>query len=298
MDTTRTTRLLILNIAALAVLIAIAPNTHGSDPFVAGGRSTRPVAAAASQSDRALARAAEVSKALGLPGVTRRTERLDDRFEHRIYDEVTSFDARGREVAVARFDTDGRVLMAINLGWQRGRGAAVAAGAAERHAARFVAGAGLRVAGRPTTNRSAGAGGWAVTWPRVVDGVPVPGDGMRVLLWTDGSFHGLSRQERQLAAAPAAPIPADAARAAAEAQLRERFGAAGPDDLSLVATERAWVAPNDTWDSARPDAPEAVLQLAWVVRFEAHGPLAERIRLIEFWIDAGDGSVLGGDLVE
>jgi hypothetical protein len=69
-------------------------------------------------------------------------------------------------------------------------------------------------------------------------------------------------------------------------------------DLTLVATEQAWVAPNDTWDSARPDAPEPILRLAWVVRYEAHGPLAERIRLVEFWIDAGDGRLLGGDLVE
>jgi hypothetical protein len=298
MNTSRTTRLLILNLVALAVLVAVAPATQGADPFVAGGRSSRPVQISGSQADRASARAAALSKALGLQGVTHRTERLDDRFEHRVYDEVTSFDARGREVAISRFDADGRVVMAVGLGWRPGPGKAIAADAATRRASEVAVAAGLAVAGRPTTHRSAGAGGWAVTWPRVVDGVRVAGDGLRVLLWADGSFHGLARQERPLAVAPARPISAAAARAAAESAAGARFDRTGPRELRVVSTERAWVAPNDTWDPDRPDAPDAVLRLAWVVRFEAQGALAERVRFVEYWIDAGDGSVIGGDIVE
>lgn len=298
MNTTRTTRLLILNIVALAVLVAVAPTTQGADPFVAGDRSTRPVQITGLQSDRVSARATALSNALGLHGVTHRTERLDDRFEHRVYDEVTSFDAGGREVAISRFDVDGRVVMAVGLGWRPGPGRAIAADTAERRATEVAAVAGLAVAGRPTTHRSAGAGGWAVSWPRVVDGVRVAGDGLRVLLWSDGSFHGLARQERQLAAAPARPISAEAARVAAETAAAARFERTGSGALRVVATEQAWVAPNDTWDPARPDAPDAVLRLAWIVRFETSGELAERVRLVAYWIDAGDGSVLGGDVVE
>jgi hypothetical protein len=58
------------------------------------------------------------------------------------------------------------------------------------------------------------------------------------------------------------------------------------------------VAPNDTWDPGRPDAPDATLRLAWVVRLEAAGTLAERMRMVEFWLDAGDGALLGGDIAE
>lgn len=298
MNTTRTTRLLFLNLAALAVLVAVAPSTQGADPFVAGGRSSRPVALSSSEMERSAARGAALGKALGLPGVTHRAERLDDRFEHRVYDEVTSFDPRGREVAISRFDADGRVVMAVGLGWRPGSGRAIAADVAARRAGEVAAAAGLPVAGRPTIHRSSGAGGWAVTWPRVVDGARVVGDGLRILLWNDGSFHGLARQERQLAAAPGQPIAEAAARSAADAAAGARFGEAGAGTVRIVSAERAWVAPNDTWDPARPDAPDAVLRLAWVVRFETSGGLAERVRMAEFWIDAGDGSVIGGDVVE
>jgi hypothetical protein len=131
-----------------------------------------------------------------------------------------------------------------------------------------------------------------------VDGIPVRGDGVRVSLWSDGSFHGLTTSERPLAAAPPAPIGAAAARRAAEAWVVSRFDGAAPGALQVVAAELAWIAPNDTWATELPDAPAETLRLAWIVRFEAHGTLAERIRLVEYWIDAGDGSLLGGDVVE
>jgi hypothetical protein len=297
MTWSRTTRLLVLNIAALALLAAVAPKTEGADPFVAGGRSTRPVSIERGQADGVKARAAALNRALGLGGVTHTVERLDDRFEHRTYDEVSSFDAGGRPVAVARFDADGRVLMAVGLGWRQGRGTPVTAAVAGSRGAAFAAAAGIKLAGRPSTVGSAGAGGWVVTWPRIVDGVPVSGDGVRVLMWRDGTFHGLAREERALAPVPSDQIDAATAQSVAEAAATTRFPAAA-GDLRVVAVEQRWVAPNDTWDPARPDAPEAVLELAWVVRFEAHGSLADRVRLVEFWIDAGDGSLLGGDVAE
>jgi hypothetical protein len=68
--------------------------------------------------------------------------------------------------------------------------------------------------------------------------------------------------------------------------------------LGVVSTELAWVAPNDTFGGARADAPAAVLRLAWAVRYDTQGALAERVRSIEVWVDAGDGHLLGGDVVE
>jgi hypothetical protein len=292
-----TSRLILFAVAGVVFVVAGAPPSQAADPFVAGGRSTRPVAVASAQVDRTLSRAADLSKALGLSGVTRRAERFDDRFEHRTYDDVVSSDASGRDVSIARFDTAGRVVMAIALGWQPGRGQAVGRDVAGARGVAIAGAAGLAVGGVPVVTASAGAGGWSVSWPRSVGGVPVRGDGVRISLWTDGSFHALTRSERPLAAQPIRRIPAAGARKLAEAILDARF-AGGARQLKATAPELVWVAPNDTWDPRRPDAPAATLRLAWVVRFEASGTLAERVRLIEYWIDAGNGKLIGGDLVE
>jgi hypothetical protein len=292
-----TARLVLLTLGVAGLVAAGAPPTESADPFVAGGRSTRPVAISASQADRAVARAADLAEALGMPGVSRRAERLDDRFDHRLYDEVVSFDAAGREVAIARFDPNGRVAMAISLGWKNGQGRAIGRDAAAERALAIAAATRLNVRGEPVVSPSAGAGGWSVSWPRAVDGVPVPGDGTRVSLWGDGSFHALARTERPLAAAPSHRLPAAAARKAAAKIVADQFGAEATS-LRVTATELAWVAPNDTWAPERPDAPAATLRLAWLVRFEATGALTERVRLLEYWIDAGDGSLLGGDVAE
>ena len=292
-----TFRLALLAIVGGGLVLAGAPPSQGADPFVAGGRSTRPVAVAPSQADRALARAAELAKVLHLPGVNRHAERLDDRFEHRVYDEVVATDASGREVSVSRFDLDGKVVMALTLGWQPGRGRAVGRDDAAARGFEVAAAAGLAISGSPAVTWSAGAGGWSVAWPRVVDGVPVLGDGVRISLWSDGSFHGLTRMERPLAAAPLRRIGDGVARKAAARIVAERFGGdAGA--LRVIATELAWVAPNDTWEPERPDAPAETLRLAWIVRLKTTGALAERLRLVEYWIDAGDASLLGGDVVE
>jgi hypothetical protein len=288
----------LIALAGIGLVAVGVPASQGGDAFVAGGRSTRAVALPASASDRAKARGRELATALGLPGVSLRVARLDDRFEHRTYDEVTSFDAAGREVAIARFSTDGRVAMALVLGWHpAGPGAPIARSAVEARGLRFVRAAGLDVAGRAVVHESAGAGGWSVAWQRIVDGAPVRGDGVRISLWADGTFHGLSRVERPLAAAPAHPIAAGAARKLAEDWAARRF-ADSAGDLRATAVERAWVAPNDAFSPTSLDAPAETLRLAWVVRLEARGALADRLRVVETWLDAADGSVLGGDVVE
>ena len=59
----------------------------------------------------------------------------------------------------------------------------------------------------------------------------------------------------------------------------------------------AWVAPNDTFEAARPDAPLETRRLGWVITVRSSGALAGSMRGLEVWIDAGDGSLLGGDVV-
>ena len=293
----RSRRLAVTGLAIAALFAIGAGPGQAADPFVAGGRSTRPVAAPADHLARAESRARALTAALGIAGTSHRATRLDDKFEHRTYDEVTSLDAGGREVAISRFELDGTVAMAVGLGWRPGTGRAVDAIGAARSAVAVARTAGLAVSGQPDVRASAGSGGWSIAWQRRVDGAPVRGDGVRVMLWPDGSFHGLARSERPLAAAPTRTISAGQARAAAETRAVELFGAA-IDEARIVSVERAWIAPNDTFGPAGPDASAATLRLAWVVRFESHGALAERLRQVELWLDAGNGSLLGGDLVE
>ena len=289
--------LLIFPLVGLAIGVIATPASQGADPFVAGGRSTRALALERTASERARGRAVAVGRALGIGGVRQTVARLDDRFEHRVYDEVVSFDAAGREVGLTRLETDGRVLLAIRLGWTPGTGKAVAAATATERATTIAAAAGVSVAGRVEVHRSDGAGGWLVRWPRLADGIPVRGDGVRVAVWSDGSFHALTRNERQLDPRPTTVISAAAARSIADGIVASRFKAS-TGGLRAIAVEQAWLAPNDTWDPARPDAPAAALRLAWVVRFEATGAVAERLKLVEFWLDAGDGALIGGDIAE
>jgi hypothetical protein len=66
----------------------------------------------------------------------------------------------------------------------------------------------------------------------------------------------------------------------------------------VVRVQQAWVAPNGAFDPSASDAPAETLRLAWIVGFDVAGALVERIRSIEVWIDAGDGTLLGGDVAE
>lgn len=288
---------LLIPLAGLAIAMIGAPAGQGADPFVAGGPSSRTVALDRAASDQAAGRALAIGRALGLTGVRQTVNRLDDRFDHRVYDEVVSFDAHGREVGLTRLEPDGRLILAIRLGWTPTSGRPIAAAAAADKATAIAKGAGLAINGKPEVHRSAGAGGWAVGWPRLVDGVPVRGDGVRVTVWSDGSFHAVTSSERSLEARPTTVMTAAAAQTTAERIVASRFRASA-GSLGVIAVEQAWVAPNDTWDPSRPDAPDAALRLAWVVRFQSTGALAERMRMVEFWLGAGDGALIGGDISE
>ena len=282
---------------AIAGLLSAGGTSQAADPFVAGGRSTRSLPAAQDELARAQARGQALVAALGVPGVSQRVERLVDTFEHRTYDEITTIDATGRVVAITRLELDGSVAMAVSLGWHAGGGRGLDGPAAANRADALARAAGLSPAGRPSVRSSTGAGGWSVSWQRFVQGAPVRGDGVRIALWPDGAFHGLTRTERPLAAAPVRPIDAGAARAAAAAVVAAAVGRSAAD-LRVVSIQQVWVAPNDTFGGGRLDAPAATLRLAWAVQYETQGALAERLRTVEVWIDAGDGHPLGGDVVE
>jgi hypothetical protein len=54
---------------------------------------------------------------------------------------------------------------------------------------------------------------------------------------------------------------------------------------------------NDTFGAAAPDAPDPVLRLAWVTRAWTSPEQADQLRALELYLDAGDGRLLGGDVL-
>ncbi|MEA2536187.1 MAG: hypothetical protein QOF11_421 [Chloroflexota bacterium] len=290
---------ILLILGALGLLVTgLARPADASDPYVAGSDATRVERLSAAVASATVDRAVAHERLLGLSAVAQRTvDRVLDRRGQRTFDEVTDLDGRGRPVAVLRYGLDGRLIAATRLGWQPGAGRALATRAdAVRSADRLARLLGIVPVGTPLAD-GRGANGWSVRWPRVLDGVPVPGDGLRVQLWPDGSLHGLASAEHPLAARPAAAIAATASQALVTRLLDRWIPAVHRGEVRIVASSLAWVAPNDTFEPVRPDAPAEIRRLAWVVSVRSSGTLAQSLRALEVWIDAGDGSLLGGDVL-
>jgi hypothetical protein len=295
----RSAALILLVLAAMVLLVSgLARPAEAGDSYVAGGDATRVVRLTAELAGPIIDRAIHHEAVLGLPAAARRTvDRVVDRRGHMTYDEVTDLDARGRPATVLRYDLNGQIIAATRLGWHPGTGVTLAAGPdAIRAADRLARSLGIVPTGQAAADRR-GANGWSVRWNRIVGGIPVPGDGLRVQLWPDGSFHGLATSEHPLAPQPATTIPASTAGAAV-ANLLDRWIPAGDrSNARIVSSALAWVTPNDTFEPARPDAPADVRRLAWVVSIRMSGALAGKIRGLEVSIDAGDGTLLGGDVL-
>jgi len=295
----RRTGAIILALLALGLLVTgLARQTDATDPYIAGSDPTRVERLIGPRAAPAAERAAEHDRLLGLSTTARRTvDRVVDRRGHQTYDEVTDLDPRGRPIAVFRYGLDGRLVAATRLGWQPGTGTPLTASAdAVTAGDRLARSLGVTPVGRGIAARSA-ADGWTVRWDRVVAGIPVPGDGLRVRLWPDGSFHGLVAAEHPLAARPVTTITAARADATVAVLLDRWIPARDRAGARVIGTTLAWVAPNDTFEAARPDAPAEVRRLAWVVSVRSSGRLAEVLRGLEVDIDAGDGSLLGGDVL-
>jgi hypothetical protein len=283
-------------LTAAAVVVGGSPGA-ARDAFVAGGRSTTTLALREADRSAAVERAERVGRALGFSdGARLDAVRLDDRFAGEVVDEVTFLDDKGRPQAILRTTPDGRIRTAVRLGWSDATGSLTAALATSR--ARDLLGSiGMTAHGRPAAAVDRSGRGWMVAWPRSVGGVPVRGDGTWVRLWPDGSVHSVAVADAELAAAPSRTLPSSEARRLAEAFVAT-WAAGGPARGSVADLALAWIAPNDLFEPSRPDAPDPVRRLAWVARVTPTGDLASRLRSVELFIDAGDGRLLGGDVLE
>lgn len=269
-----------------------------AEPLRAGEHGVVDTPLAAVAAGMQLERASRTGAMLGLPAVARRSvARVTDRFGGRTYDEIAEYDAGNRLVSLQRFDTTGRLLAVVRFGLRGDGGPALNGVAARARAERLAGALGLETAGAPRVVAAPSNGGWSVAWDRVVGGVPVPGDGLRIQLWPDGSVHGLARSERALAPRPPLMVVETRARSIVVAQLDAWFHGTGRREVSVSGLSLAWVPPNDTFAPAAPDAPSPTLRLAWVARVTTSGALSENLRALEVYIDAGDGSVIGGDIL-
>jgi hypothetical protein len=269
-----------------------------ADRYVAGGPVVERTPVTGDRAAPALALAAAFRSRVGLPEpAASRVERVVDRFDGTTYDEVTGTDRAGQTQHLERFDARGRLVGAVAFGWQARGGAPLAnAAVARTRGSRLAADLGLEAAGTPDVRHDPDDTGWTLTWPRVVDGVPVIGDGVRVDLWPDGRMHAIVRTERPLAPQPAVTLDEAAARDRATATLATMFGGrSGQVGISTLGL--GWVAPNSAFDLTGPDAPGPTLRLAWVIEARTSGELADDLRAVKLFLDAGTGTLIGGDVL-
>jgi hypothetical protein len=109
-------------------------------------------------------------------------------------------------------------------------------------------------------------------------------------------MHAVVRTERPLAARPASTLDEATARARATTTLGTIFGSRS-GQVSIATLGLGWVAPNSAFDPTGPDAPGATLRLAWVVEARTSGPLADALRAVKLYLDAGTGALVGGDVL-
>ena len=120
-----------------------------------------------------------------------------------------------------------------------------------------------------------------VQWERMVNGVPVPGDGTRVIMSASGALVGVAIEESALTPASGKPRSAAEAKAAALALLPAGASLAGAPRLGWVHVGAL------AGDEELRDTPR---RLAWRIR----GALADG-RPLEIHLDAAQLALLGWD---
>jgi hypothetical protein len=252
----------------------------------------------ADSSPDVFARAKAARDALGFPvGAKRSGRHVQDGGRKVSYDEVSEVDTADRPIALTQFDGSGRLLAAVRFDSPTASAASTTPDAATRAAQRGLAASGVPVSGQPQADADSTSGGWNVHWARTQGGLPVRGDETRVHVWQDGRIQSVASVQHDLASAPARRLDQAAATNSVSSQLGRWF--AGSESAAAIqGMDLEWVGPNAAFDPSKLDATPAPYRLAWVANVKPSGPVAQSVRLITLYIDAGDGTVLGGDVVE
>jgi hypothetical protein len=290
-----------LALVAVATLVA-RPGSYAADlqRWAAGERAIVTSAPDAEHAAAIDARAVGLERALGLNGTAgRRFAVVDDRFQQRRVGEVTYLDQRGRPIGLLRLAPDGRLVAAVRLGYrdafaigQLGSAAAVS------RARSLVDSLGITApASSPTARAMMNGTLWAVTWPRIVAGIAVDGDGLTVRLWRSGDLHSVTVGERPLEQ-PQSTISGERAGAALDHLLPSLMSAERRSDGVVGSPVLRWVAANDRFRTDGADSPAASLRLAYVFEMRFTGLSATLIRSVTFWIDAETAALIGGDVLQ
>ena len=253
--------------------------------------SAPPGAAGAAQS-----RADALAARLGLTGRALPGRRERDVRNERLVDEVTLANAAGERTAQLTFDAaTGAPLVVARLDRPQGSDTSrLDARSAPRAARGFLQAAGLNVpAGDPQTRWDPGLGTWKVGWERTIDGIPAPGDGMFVDVLPGGQFAALAVVETPAATRPPAPISPDRAQEAAMAWATAH-GLPSFPRFAVRAPFLEWRQANDFVDPAKPDSPEPLLRLVYSVSFSYLPQGEESPHLLVLYVDAGNGTLIGG----
>jgi hypothetical protein len=230
-------------------------------------------------------------------GVRRAGKHVQDSFQHSEYDEVDELDAAGRPLSLTQFDASGRLMSAVRLDDNPRPTKPIARESAIQVAQRGAVTAGASVHGPMLVDADIATDGWTVRWERTENGIPVRGDETRIQIRPDGAVQSLARVEHQLAAEPARSLKADQARQIVAGQA-DRWFAATASRYTIQTIEMQWVAPNGAFDPSKPIDPQPVYRLAWVANVKPTGQAASYLWMVTLYLDAGDGSVFGGDFVE
>jgi hypothetical protein len=244
---------------------------------------------------RVRSRAGTVARALGIVGEPGVPHRKFEALDHAVIDEVTVSQPDGRVVAVMRLDADrGGLRSLVRMAWSvDDDGAQTSAATAPDAASRYAEAMGIAApATLPGTAWDEAMRAWRVSWPRLIEGIAAPGEGLTLWVYPGGRLAAMRRIETPAASAPLLRIAPDRAKRAARAWAA---GAGIPDGILTVAATPplAWVAPDDFASRGGAEATEARLYLAYTVQLTVRPPGGD-VREVLLFVDAGSGAVIGG----
>ena len=236
--------------------------------------------------------------ALGFPaGAARSGRHVKDGLQDAEYDEVADLDSAGQPISLTQFDGRGRLVTAVRFDLPPGLSAKVTSDQASKAAQGVLARSGLTPSGKARVEANPVAGGWDVHWPRIEAGFPVRGDETSLHVWQDGRVQSVARVEHQLSTLPSKRLGQADAHDVVTHQFDAWFAGRG-SGYSVQNMDLQWVEPNAAFDPSKVGAPPTPYRLAWVADATPSGAAAEVIRQITLYVDAGNGTVIGGDVVE
>jgi hypothetical protein len=288
-------------IGAIGVLLAIATasagpaaaNTAATDAFLV---VTRPLDA--EHAAGLLGKAGAVRDGLGFPvGHGRSVGRVVDRAHGSEYDAVEETAADGAVVAEYRFAPSGRLEHAVRLDASGVPDRRLSGARASITARRALTALALMPAGAEAVTADTIQGGWRVYWQRAQRGIPVRGDEVRVHVRADGSIGSVAWVEHDLAPEPIKRMTGASAAAVVRSAANGWF-AETESGARIGSPVLAWVEPNGLFDGSVPMSGTGPYRLAWMVDVRPTGPAALSLGMVTVFVDAGDGSVIGGDVVQ